>query len=121
MLESLFNEVPGLQDRFYFSLAKTSKNFINFLINYVLLRNVKCKVILTEVNLEPSFFTLVKPYFENVLDQISFRFHFLRNSTFHEKTYNSENFRTKSLLTREHFFRNWKLRSGMASSIKKIF
>ena len=48
MLESLFNKVAGLQDRFYFSLAKTSKIFINFLTNYVLLKNVKCKVMLTE-------------------------------------------------------------------------
>ena len=53
-MESLFNKVAGLQDRFYFSLAKTLKNFINFLINYVLLRNVKCKVMLTEAYLEPS-------------------------------------------------------------------
>ena len=37
MLESLFNKVADLQGRFYFSLAKTLKNFINFLINYVLL------------------------------------------------------------------------------------
>ena len=54
MMESLFNKVAGLQDRFYFSLAKTLKNFINFLTNYVLLRNVKCKVMLTEAYLEPS-------------------------------------------------------------------
>ena len=54
MLESLSNKVAGLQDRFYFSLAKTLKNFINFLINYVLLRNVKCKVKLTEAYLEPN-------------------------------------------------------------------
>ena len=49
MLESLFNKVAGLQDRFYFSLAKTLKNFINFITNYV-----KCKVMLTEAYLEPS-------------------------------------------------------------------
>ena len=54
MLESLFNKVTGLQHRFYFSWAKTLKNFINFLTNYVLLRNVKCKVMLTEAYLEPS-------------------------------------------------------------------
>ena len=54
MLESLFNKVAGLQDRFYFSLAKTLKNFINALTNYVLLRNVKSKVMLTEAYLEPS-------------------------------------------------------------------
>ena len=55
MLESLFNKVAGLQDRFYFSLAKTLKNFINFLTSYVLLKNVKCKVMLTEVYLKPSW------------------------------------------------------------------
>ena len=49
MLESLFNKVAGLQDRFYFSLAKTLNIFINFLTNYV-----KCKVMLTEAYLEPS-------------------------------------------------------------------
>ena len=54
MLNALFNKVAGLQDKFYFSLAKTLKNFINFLINYVLLRNVKCKVMVTEAYLEPS-------------------------------------------------------------------
>ena len=65
MLESLFNKVAGLQDccktyllhalvRFYFSLGKTLKNFINFFINYVLLKNVKCKVMFTGAYLEPS-------------------------------------------------------------------
>ena len=54
MLEFLFDKVAGLQDRFYFSLAKTLKNFINFFINYLLLRNVKCKVMLTEAYLELS-------------------------------------------------------------------
>ena len=54
MMESLFNKVAGLQDRFYFSLAKTLKNFINFLINYVLLRNAKRKVMPTETYSELS-------------------------------------------------------------------
>ena len=54
MLESLFNKFAGLRDRFYFSLAKTLKKFINFLTNSVLLRIVKCKVMLTEAYLEPS-------------------------------------------------------------------
>ena len=64
MLKSLFNKVAGLQDRFYFylaetlknfiNLAETLKNFINFLINYVLLANVKCKVMPTEAYLELS-------------------------------------------------------------------
>ena len=95
MLESLFNKVAGLQDRFYFSLAKTLKSFINFLTNYVLLRNVKCKVMLTEAYLEPSrtslmelFFTLVKPYFKNILNSIELPLGsiFLHNSTFREET-----------------------------------
>ena len=47
-----------------------------------------------------AFFTSVKPYFKNVL-----KFHFLLNSPFRQKTYNSENARSKSLLlTIEHFF-----------------
>ena len=54
MLESLFNKVAGLQDRFYFSLTKIFKNFVNFLINYLLLRNVKYKVMLPEAYLELS-------------------------------------------------------------------
>ena len=59
MLKSLFNKVAGLQDRFYFSLAKTfinllSLNFINFLTSYVLLRNVKCKIMPTEAHSEQS-------------------------------------------------------------------
>ena len=64
-MESLFNKGAGPQGccktyllhallRFYFSFGKALKNFINFLINYVLLKNVKCKVMLTEAYLEPS-------------------------------------------------------------------
>ena len=60
MLESLFDKVAGLEGRFYFSLAKTLKNFINFLTNYVLLRNVKCKVMLTEAYLEPSWTSMME-------------------------------------------------------------
>ena len=59
MLESLFNKVAVLQDccktcllhaflRFYFSLGKTLKNL------YVLVKNVKCKVMFREAYLEPS-------------------------------------------------------------------
>ena len=88
MLQFLFNKVAGLQDccktyllhaflRFYFSLGKTLKNFINFFTNYVPLKNVKCKVMFTKTYLEPSrrstmqlFFTSVKPYFINVLNSI---------------------------------------------------
>ena len=86
MLESLLNQVAGLQDyyktyllhalsRFYLSLGKTLKKFIHFFLNYVLLKNVNVKF--TEVYLEPSrtstielFLTLVKPYFKNILNSI---------------------------------------------------
>ena len=58
VLESLFNKVAGLPDccksyllhahlRFYFSLGKTLKKFNAFL------KNIKCKVMLTEAYLEP--------------------------------------------------------------------
>ena len=64
---------------------------------------------LTETYLEPSrtsveFFSLwlshmVKTYL------VPFRFHFLHNSPFREKTYDSENFGRKTLLlTMKHFF-----------------
>ena len=62
MLESLFNKVAGLQDRFYFSLAKTLKKFIKFLTNYVLLRNVKCKVMLTGAYLDSSRTSMMEPF-----------------------------------------------------------
>ena len=65
MLDSLFTKVEGLQDccktyllhallKFYISLGKTLKNFINFFITYVLLNIVKYKVMFTEAYLEPS-------------------------------------------------------------------
>ena len=74
VLESFFNEVARLQDccktyllhaqlRFYFPLVKTFKNFINILLTMLcllksiiyLLKTVnKCKVMFTEVYLEPS-------------------------------------------------------------------
>ena len=42
---------------------------------------------------------------EIVNNDVTFRFHFLHNSPFHEKTYNCENSRRKSLLlTMEQFF-----------------
>ena len=47
--------------------------------------------------------------------------YFLHNSPFSEKTYNCENFARKSLLLtmeQNFFFRNLKLRDGMASSPK---
>ena len=64
MLESLFNKVAVLQVccktyllhallRFYFSLVKPLKNSLIF-YKLCLLRNVKCKVMLTEAYLEPS-------------------------------------------------------------------
>ena len=66
-----------------------------------------------EVYLEPSqtskmelFFTSVKAYFLNVLNliELHLRYIFLQNSSFREKTYNSENFWRKSIfLTMEQF------------------
>ena len=66
-----------------------------------------------EVYLEPSqtskmefFFTSVKAYFLNVLNliELRLRYIFLQNSSFREKTYNSENFWRKSIfLTMEQF------------------
>ena len=63
MLESLFNNVAGLQDccktyllhallRFCFSLAKTLKKVL--LTFYKLLRNAECKIMLTDAYLEPN-------------------------------------------------------------------
>ena len=40
--------------RFYFSLGNTLKNFIDFLETMFFLKNVKRKVMLTEVYLEPK-------------------------------------------------------------------
>ena len=65
MLEYLFNKVAGLEDcsktsllhlhlRLYFWLDKTLKNLHQLPINYILLKNVKCKVMFTEVYLEPN-------------------------------------------------------------------
>ena len=64
--ESLFNKVAVRQDcrktyllhahlRFYFSLGKTLKNFNQRSINYVLLKNVKCKVMFRVEHLQRSF------------------------------------------------------------------
>ena len=67
-----------------------------------------------------AFFTSVKQYFKNILNWIALRFHSLHNSPFHEKTYNSENFRRSLLLTMEHFsFQNSKLCNRMVSSINR--
>ena len=87
MLESVFNNVAGLQDcckayllhtllRFYFSLDKTLKNFIHR------------GIFRTKSNIySGAFFTLGKPYFNNILnfDRIAYRFYFLHNIPFHEK------------------------------------
>ena len=124
MLESLFNKVAGLQDRFYFSLAKTLKNFINFLTNYV-----KCKVMLTEAYLEPSrtstmeLFSLrlshiLKTYL--IRSNCLLRSIFYKTHSFVEKTFNSENFGRKSfLLTIKHFFfSKFEITQCKVSSIK---
>ena len=70
-----------------------------------------------------ALFTSVKPYFKNVLNSIELPLGsiFFPQLTLGEKTHNSEHFGRKSLLTIEHFFRNSKLRNGMASSIKMVF
>ena len=76
----------------------------------------------TKLNIDNgAFFTSVKQYFKNILNWIALRFHSLHNSPFHEKTYNSENFRRKSLLlTMKHFsFQNSKLCNRMVSSINR--
>ena len=83
----------------------------------------------TEAYLEPSrtstmkvFFTSVKPYFKNLLNSIELPLGsiFYATHPFVKKP-TTENFGRKSpLLTMEqYFFRNSKLRNGMASSQKK--
>ena len=74
MLESLFNKVAGLQDcckayllhtllRFYFSLGKTLKKFI------------QRGIFRTKLSIySGAFFTLVKSYFKNVLNSIELPF-----------------------------------------------
>ena len=74
--------------------------------------NVKWKVMFTEGYLELSqtytveLFSLgVNHILKTYFNRIAFRFQFLHNSPFREKTYNSDNFREKSLLlTIEQFF-----------------
>ena len=94
--------------KFYFSLGKT-------LTKYVLLKNAKCKVMFTEAYLEPTgtptmelFFTLVKPYFKNVLNSIKLSLgsiFYTIHPTLLSKKLNYENFGRKSLLlTIEQFF-----------------
>ena len=123
MLESLFNEVAGIQDcckayllhtilRFYFSLGKTLKNFIHR------------GIFRTKSNIYSGlFFTLVKPYFNNILNLIKLPLGsiFYLTHLFMEKTYNSKNFGRKSLNDGTLFFQNSKLCNGMASSIKTVF
>ena len=86
VLESFFNEVARLQDccksyllhaqlRFYFSLVKTFKNFINILLTmslksivYLLKTVNKCKVMFTEVYLEPSRTSMMGLFFAKIYD-----------------------------------------------------
>ena len=84
------------------------------------------EVMLTEACLEPgrtSTMELFSLQLSNILKtySIAFKLHFLHNSSFRQKTCNPENFGRKSLLlTLEHFFfRNSKLRIGMAPSINR--
>ena len=107
VLESLFDKVAGPQDccktyllhallRFHFSLGKTLYIYVHR------------GVFRTKLNIyNGAFFTLVKPYFKNVLNSIALLLgsNFLHNSLFHEKTDNCENFGRKSLfLAMEQFF-----------------
>ena len=107
VLESLFDKVAGLQDfcktyllhallRFYFSLGKTLWSYVHRGIF-----RAKSNIY------DGAFFTLVKPYFKNVLNSMESPLGsiFLHNSPFCEKTCNCENFGKKSLLlTMEQFF-----------------
>ena len=76
VLECLLNKVVGLQDccktylvhahlRFYFSLGKTSKNFINVLYRPCSSKNVKCKVMFIEAYLEPSRTFAMELFYKN--------------------------------------------------------
>ena len=67
----------------------------------------------TKLNIcDGAFFTLVKPYFKNILNQITFRFHFLHNSPFRKKLTTMKSLVHNGTI----FFRNSKLFNGMASS-----
>ena len=91
MSQPLFNDVAGLQDcckgyllhtllRFYFSLGKTLKNFIHR------------GIVRTKSNIySEAFFTLVKPYFKNVLNSIELPLgsFFYTTHPFVKKTYKS--------------------------------
>ena len=127
MLEFLFNKVAGLQDRFYFSLTKTLKNFINLLINYVLLRNVKCKVMLTGAYLEPSRTSMMEPFSLRLSQNVFNLIKLALGPFFTQLTLSWKNLQLwklgekKSFVNNRKIFflRNLKLHSGMASSIKK--
>ena len=88
MSESLFNKVTWLQDccktnllhahlRFYFSVGKTLKRIHQFSINYVLLNNLKCKIMFTEVYLEPSRISMMVFFAERFMEFCIFWFNFL--------------------------------------------
>ena len=103
MLESLFNKVAGLQDRFYFSLAKTLKNSFNFLINYVVLIEPSRTSTIELFSLWLSH--ILKTY---LIPSIAFRFHFLQNFG-------------SLLLTIEHFFSKFEITQWKVLSIKEVF
>ena len=119
MLESLFNKLQTWTPedycktyllhallRFYFSLGKILKNFINlpWTINfYELLKNVKWKAMFTKGYLQLSRISTMELFslwlnqnFENVL-------HFLHNSPFRENGCNCENF-GRSLINNRTIF-----------------
>ena len=110
MLESLFNEVAGLQDyckayllhtliRFYFSLKKTFKNFIHR------------GIFRTKSNIySEAFFISVKPYFKNVLNSIELPVGsiFYATHPFMKKLTTLKTLGEK-VLTMEHFFSKFEI------------
>ena len=79
----------------------------------------------TKLNIENgAFFTLVKPYFKNVLNliELPLGYSFCTTHPFVKKLANVKTLGESLLLTIEQFFfRISKLHNGMASSIKKVF
>ena len=123
MLESLFNKVAGLQDcckayllhtllRFYFSLDKTFKNFI------------QRGIFRTKSNIyRGAFFISVKPYFKNVLNSIELPVGsiFYTTHPFMKKLTTLKPLGEKVLTVELFFFSKFEITLGMASSIKTVF
>ena len=117
MLESVFNNVAGLQDcckayllhtllRFYFSLGKTLNKFIHR------------GIFRTKANIySGAFFTSVKPYFKNVLNSIELPLGsiFYTTHPFMKKLTTLKTLGERVLTMELFFSRNSKLHNGMAS------